>query len=180
MYILFYPLKFPPTPVLILFKVLQHHNNLLWHRQDSNLHSPIGIMTTSRPVLILESNLWQFATLFLLTVRFRILHTPLLWGDFTILPTRSFGREDRTRTCDPWFPKPVFCQLNYFPIIAVFHNTSAQLPWELVSFTITSDFHRRSPRVCTLPLWNSNCLLTYIFIIFNHQCPFLNAFILFW
>ena len=64
--------------------------------------------------------------------------------------------------------------------VLFFHNTSAQLPWELVSFTITSDFHRRSPRVCTLPLWNSNRLLTYIFIIFNHQCPFLNAFILFW
>lgn len=78
MYILFYPLKFPSTPVLILFKVLQHHNNLLWPRQDSNLHSPIGIMTTSRPVFILESNLWQFATLFLLTVRLLILHTSLL------------------------------------------------------------------------------------------------------
>ena len=78
MYILFYPLKFPSTPVLIPFKVLQHHNNLLWPRQDSNLHSPIGIMTTSRPVFILESNLWQFATLFILTVRLLILHTSLL------------------------------------------------------------------------------------------------------
>lgn len=33
-------------------------------------------------------------------------------------------------------------------------------PWELVSFTPTSDFHRRSPLVCTQPLWNSHCLLT--------------------
>ena len=150
MYILFYPLKFPSTPVLTLFKVLQHHNNLLWPRQDSNLHSPIGIMTTSRPVFILESNLWQFATLFLLTVRFLILHTSLL-SRVTLpfcLPGQS-GRQDsnlrplvrsvyKIRTYDTSFiiqthqflsllvncnQNQCSSQLNYFPKCVVFYNT---------------------------------------------------------
>ena len=48
----------------------------------------------------------------------------------------------------------------------VFYNTSDyHQPWELISFTPTSDFHRRSPIVCTQPLWNSHCLLTCIFIV---------------
>ena len=119
MYILFYPLKFPSTPVLILFKVLQHHNNLCDLGQDSNLHSSIGFMTTYRPVLILESNLWQFATLFLLTVRLCILHTPLLWGDFPILPTRSVGKTG-LEPATPGSQNQCSNQLNYFPIIAVF------------------------------------------------------------
>ena len=180
MYILFYPLKFPSTPVLTLFKVLQHHNNLLWPQtglEPAFIHWYRDYLQTCAYFLIQHLAARDTVSL---PVRLCILHTPLRLGWLFHLPSRSYGREDRTRTCDPWFPKPVFCQLNYFPIIAVFHNTSAQLPWELVSFTITSDFHRRSPRVCTLPLWNSNRLLTYIFIIFNHQCPFLNAFILFW
>ena len=56
-------------------------------------------------------------------------------------------------------------QLNYFPKCVVFYNTSDyHQPWELVSFTFTSDFHRRFPPVCTQPLWNSHCLITCIYL----------------
>ena len=72
------------------------------------------------------------------------------------------GLEPATPSSQNWCSS----QLNYFPKCVVFYNTSDyHQPWELVSFTLTSDFHRRSPLVCTQPLWNSHHLITCIFII---------------
>ena len=72
------------------------------------------------------------------------------------------GLEPATPSSQNWCSS----QLNYFPKCVVFYNTSDyHQPWELVSFTLTSDFHRRSPLVCTQPLWNSHHLITCIFIV---------------
>ena len=68
MYILFYPLKFPSTPVLILFKVLQHHNNLLWPRAGLEPAFTRKHREYLRTCAYSVSNLWQFASLLFLIV----------------------------------------------------------------------------------------------------------------
>ena len=108
MYILFYPLKFPSTPVLIPFKVLQHHNNLLWPRtglEPAFIHRYRDYLQTCAYFLIQHLAARDTVSP---PVGLCILHTPLRLGRLFHLPTRSYGREDRTRTCDPQFPKLVF------------------------------------------------------------------------
>ena len=70
-------------------------------------------------------------------------YTPpqLLWGDFTIcLPGHIWsGRQDSNLR--PPVPKTgVLANWTTSRYVAVFYNTSAQLPWELVSFTLTPDW----------------------------------------
>ena len=125
MYILFYPLKFPSTPVLILFKVLQHHNNLLWPRtglEPAFIHRYRDYLQTCAYFLI--QHLAARDTVFP-PVRLCILHTPLRLGWLFHLPTRSYGREDRTRTCDPWFGLYIRFELMILPLLYRLTNFSA-------------------------------------------------------
>lgn len=84
MYILFYPLKFPSTPVLILFKVLQHHNNLLWPRtglEPAFIHRYHDYLQTCTYFLIQHLAARDTVSP---PVRLCALHTPLWLGDFSI------------------------------------------------------------------------------------------------
>ena len=125
MYILFYPLKFPSTPVLILFKVLQHHNNLLWPRaglEPAFIHWYRDYLQTCAYFLIQHLAARDTVSP---PVRLCILHTPLRLGWLFHLPTRSFGREDRTRTCDPWFGLYIRFELMILPLLYRLTNFSA-------------------------------------------------------
>ena len=87
MYILFYPLKFPSTPVLILFKVLQHHNNLFCGpKQELNLHSPVSIANTYGHVLILYPTFGSSRVCYSSLLDNLYYTPPLFRGDFTICP----------------------------------------------------------------------------------------------
>ena len=80
MYILFYPLKFPSTPMLILFKVLQHHNNLLWPRtglEPAFIHRYRDYLQTCAYFLIQHLAARDTVSP---PVRLCILHTPLRSG----------------------------------------------------------------------------------------------------
>ena len=80
MYILFYPLKFPSTPVLIPFKVLQHHNNLLWPRaglEPAFIHRYRDYLQTCAYFLIQHLAARDTVSP---PVRLCILHTPLRLG----------------------------------------------------------------------------------------------------
>ena len=98
-----------------------------------------------------------------------LLHTSLLpQGDFTICPPGHFGRGDRTRTCDPLVPNQMRYQLRYTPKCAVFYNTSAQLPWELLSFTSTPDW---LPEVSTglyTTFCGTDCLPSNLYLSKKH------------
>lgn len=121
MYILFYPLQFPSIPVLILFKVLQHHNNLLsprtglepafilWHREylQTCAYSwiqPLAVRDTVTPHCQITY----------------ITHLPDSTGWLYHLPTRWYlvgktGLEPATPSSQNWCSS----QLNYFPFLPV-------------------------------------------------------------
>ena len=125
MYILFYPLKFPSTPVLILFKVLQHHNNLLWPRaglEPAFIHRYRDYLQTCAYFLIQHLAARDTVSP---PVGLCILHTPLRLGRLFHSPTRSYGREDRTRTCDPWFGLYIRFELMILPLLYRLTNFSA-------------------------------------------------------
>lgn len=152
MYILFYPLKFPSTPVLILFKVLQHYNNLLWPRtglEPAFIHRYRDYLQTCAYFLIQHLAARDTVSP---PVRLCILHTPPAVGatfPFAYQVIWS-GRQDsnlrplvrsvyKIRTYDTSFiiqthqflsllvncnQNQCSSQLNYFPKCVVFYNTS--------------------------------------------------------
>ena len=152
MYILFYPLKFPSTPVLILFKVLQHHNNLLWPRTGLEPAFTRQHREYRRTCAYSVSNLWQFRESVIphcwITY---ITHLPKSLGATLPFVHQAIwsGRQDsnlrplvrsvyKIRTYDTSFiiqthqflsllvncnQNQCSSQLNYFPKCVVFYNT---------------------------------------------------------
>lgn len=53
-----------------------------------------------------------------------ITHSPVV-GRLFHLPIRSYGREDRTRTCDPWFGLYIRFELMILPLLYRLTNFSA-------------------------------------------------------
>ena len=142
MYILFYPLQFPSIPVLIFLKFYNTTAIFLWPR------------TGVEPAFILRHREYlqtcAYSCIQPSAVRDTVVphcqitfttHLPNFFGATLPFAYQAiFGREDRTRTCDPLVPNQMRYQLRYTPKCAVFYNTSAQLPWELLSFTSTPDW----------------------------------------
>lgn len=124
MYILFYPLKFPSTPVLILFKVLQHHNNLLWPRTGLEptfiywYHDYLQTCAYFRiqPLAARDTVSPHCQIL-------HITHSPAMgWLSHFAY---QVSREDRTRTCDPWFGLYIRFELMILPLLYRLTNFSA-------------------------------------------------------
>ena len=131
MYILFYPLQFPSTPVLILLK-FYNTTTIFWWPPTG--FEPAFILMASRIPPDLCLFLYQTfgrSRLRCSSLSGNFYYTPpfLYKGRLYHLPTRPYlvgktGLEPATPSSQNWCSS----QLNYFPICAVFYNTSAQLP----------------------------------------------------
>ena len=126
MYILFYPLKFPSTPVLILLKSCNTTAIFFCGpEQELNLHSPVSIANTYGHVLILYPTFGSSRVCYSSLLDNLYYTPPLFRGRLYHLSTRPYGREDRTRTCDPWFGLYIRFELMILPLLYRLTNFSA-------------------------------------------------------